>query len=259
MATVTVPPRRELFKKNDPPSPIVKLYVWEMPIRLSHWLIFVSITVLGFTGYYIHEPFLVSHSSTQYVMGTMRLIHISAGWVLMSALLLRLYWFFAGNIWANWRAFVPLTRRQRRSLKRTFTYYTFFSGHPFNQAGHNALAGITYLIVYALIACECFTGLVLFSEVRASSTLAHLVGWSKHILDVQYMRMLHYGALFAFMGFFIHHLYSAVLTAHEERNGLMESIFTGYKLVSPELVREELGSGKEQRGLRLLPWRRRQR
>lgn len=256
MATTTVPPERELFRKNDPPRPIVKLYVWEMPVRISHWLIVASLAVLGFTGYYIHNPFLVSHSPTQYVMGTMRFIHITAGWVLMVAFLLRLYWFFAGNIWANWRAFLPLTKRQKKSLKTTFTYYTFFTGHPFNQAGHNALAGATYLTIYALIAFECFTGLVLFSDVRGSGTLNHLLGWSKHIMNVQYMRMLHYGTLFGFMGFFVHHLYSAVLTAHEERNGLMESIFTGYKLVSPELVKEELTNGKEQRSIHLLPGKR---
>jgi Ni/Fe-hydrogenase 1 B-type cytochrome subunit len=75
-------------------------------------------------------------------------------------------------------------------------------------------------------------------------------------MNVQYMRLLHYGALFGFIGFFIHHLYSAVLTAHEERNGLMESIFTGYKLVSPDLVKEELSSGKEQRSIHLLPRKR---
>lgn len=257
MATTTVPPERELFKKNDPASPIVKLYVWELPVRIAHWLIAASLAVLGFTGYYIHEPFLVSYSPTQYVMGTMRFIHITSGWVLLSALLIRLYWFFAGNIWASWRAFVPLTRRQRKSLKRTFTYYSFFSGHPFNQAGHNALAGMTYLIIYALVGFECFTGLALYAVGRSSATLWFLFGWSTHILDIQYMRMLHYGTLFGFMVFFIHHIYSAVLTAHEERNGLMESIFTGYKLVSPELVREELDTGKEQRSLRLLPWKRR--
>lgn len=257
MATTTVPPERELFRKNAPPSPIVKLYVWELPVRISHWLIAASLAVLGFTGYYIHDPFLVSYSPTQHVMGTMRFIHITAGWVLLSALLLRVYWFCAGNIWACWRAFLPLTKRQKKSLKTTFTYYSFFTGHPFNQAGHNALAGMTYLIIYALVAFECFTGLVLFSAGRDSSTLSWLVGWSTHILDIQYMRMLHYGTLFGFMIFFIHHIYSAVLTSHEERNGLMESIFTGYKLVSPQLVREELENGKEQRSLKLLCFRRR--
>lgn len=258
MATTTIPPEREIPEQSEPPRSLVKLYIWEMPVRFAHWMIVASLVVLGFTGYYIHAPFLVSITPTQYVMGTMRFIHLCAGWVLMSAFVLRVYWFFAGNIWAHWRAFVPLTKRQQDSLKTTFTYYSFFSGHPFNQAGHNALAGMAYLGIYALIGFECFTGLVLFSDVRQSPLLSFFVGWSKHLLSEQYMRMLHYGALFGFMVFFIHHIYSAVLTAHEERNGLMESIFTGYKLVSPDLVKEELASGKEQRKLRLTPWKKSQ-
>jgi Ni,Fe-hydrogenase I cytochrome b subunit len=45
--------------------------------------------------------------------------------------------------------------------------------------------------------------------------------------------------MFAFWAFLVHHLYSAILTALQERNGLMDSIFTGNKSVSLELVEEE--------------------
>ena len=37
--------------------------------------------------------------------------------------------------------------------------------------------------------------------------------------------------MFAFFIFVIHHVYSAQLVSWEERNGLIESIFTGYKFV----------------------------
>jgi Ni/Fe-hydrogenase 1 B-type cytochrome subunit len=37
--------------------------------------------------------------------------------------------------------------------------------------------------------------------------------------------------MFAFFVFVIHHVYSAQLVSWEERNGLIESIFTGYKFV----------------------------
>jgi hypothetical protein len=39
------------------------------------------------------------------------------------------------------------------------------------------------------------------------------------------------GYIFGFIAFTIHHVYSAVLVSAEERNGLIESIFTGYKFV----------------------------
>ena len=36
-----------------------RVYVWQYPLRLVHWGIVISIGVLSFTGYYIHDPFIV--------------------------------------------------------------------------------------------------------------------------------------------------------------------------------------------------------
>jgi hypothetical protein len=41
------------------------------------------------------------------------------------------------------------------------------------------------------------------------------------------------------MAFVIHHVYSAILVSKEEHNGLMESIFTGWKFVSRRLLKED--------------------
>jgi Ni/Fe-hydrogenase 1 B-type cytochrome subunit len=46
--------------------------------------------------------------------------------------------------------------------------------------------------------------------------------------------------MFFLMGFFIHHVYSAVLVAMTERNAEMESIFSGYKFVDDETIDQEL-------------------
>jgi Ni/Fe-hydrogenase 1 B-type cytochrome subunit len=50
--------------------------------------------------------------------------------------------------------------------------------------------------------------------------------------------------MFAFFIFVIHHVYSAVLVSWEERNALVESIFTGYKFV-PESELEKPGTTKD--------------
>ena len=42
-----------------PPSDvIVRVYVWEVPVRVTHWLIALSIIVLSVTGLYIGRPFM---------------------------------------------------------------------------------------------------------------------------------------------------------------------------------------------------------
>jgi Ni/Fe-hydrogenase 1 B-type cytochrome subunit len=227
---------------------LVPVYVWELPVRLSHWGIVAAVTVLTWTGLYMNHPFLNFPHKTAYTMGTVRFIHELAGFELIGALLVRIYWFFAGNHWARWRQFVPLTRRQWLSLKAMVRYYTFQSRKPFEQIGHNTLAGLTYLVVYFLVACECVTGLVLFATVEGSPTLKFFVGWIPRLVDIQWIRLVHFLFMFFLMGFFIHHVYSAVLVAMTERNAEMESIFSGYKFVDDDTIDEELAIAASERG-----------
>jgi Ni/Fe-hydrogenase 1 B-type cytochrome subunit len=49
--------------------------------------------------------------------------------------------------------------------------------------------------------------------------------------------------MWAILGFVIHHVYSALLVDHVERNGLMSSIFTGFKFVTRQEVIEARDGG----------------
>src|ERR1035441_2998194 len=49
--------------RPEPGFPTVRVYVWELPVRISHWFIFLPIFVLSFTGYYMHNPFIVAKST----------------------------------------------------------------------------------------------------------------------------------------------------------------------------------------------------
>lgn len=251
MATATV--RQEAAGPTDRRDELVKLYVWEIPVRLSHWMMVCAIFSLCLTGYYMHNPFVAVHSSRAYLMGTTRFIHVFSGWVLISGFLLRLYWFFMGNIWARWQAFVPHTARQWMSLRDMVTYYALVKKEPYRQVGHNTLASVTYLLIYAMIGVECLTGLALFSEVRSSHALSLLIGWLPMLISIQYLRMVHYLILFVLLAFMVQHIYSAILVGHEERNGTIESIFTGYKFASRKLAEEEIVAAADQKGTSKLP------
>jgi Ni/Fe-hydrogenase 1 B-type cytochrome subunit len=39
-------------------SDLTRVYVWQVPVRVTHWLIALSIIVLSVTGFYIGRPFL---------------------------------------------------------------------------------------------------------------------------------------------------------------------------------------------------------
>lgn len=229
---------------HSPDSPFapVRVYVWELPVRVSHWFIFLPVVVLSFTGYYMHNPFIVGKGSTAFMMGTVRFIHLVAGFVFISAFLLRLYWFFVGNSWSNWRAFVPLHRRQWRGMGGMVAYYSFLRKDLLHHVGHNALAAVTYLVMFVLMFLEILTGLALYSQVRASAVLNAIIGWLPRLIDIQNLRLMHFCIMFSFFIFVIHHVYSAVLVSWEERNGLIESIFTGYKFVPSDELEEDASS-----------------
>jgi len=222
----------------------VRVYVWELPVRVSHWFIFLPVVVLSFTGYYMHNPFIVGKSGTTFLMATIRFIHVVAGFVFISAFLLRLYWFFMGNSWSNWRAFVPIHRRQWRGMGGMVAYYSFLRKDLAHHVGHNALAAVTYLWMFTLMLIEIITGLTLYTQVRGKWALGWLFSWIPGVIDIQHIRLVHFCIMFAFFVFVIHHVYSAVLVSWEERNGLIESIFTGYKFVPKDELEEDAALSK---------------
>ncbi len=222
-----------------PIQPVERVYVWELPVRISHWLMFFSIAVLSVTGWYIHSPFWISRGSGAFTMATMRFTHIVAGYVFLSAFILRVYWFFAGNYWASWRFFVPTDKQRWKTMGRMAKYYLFVRREPVREVGHNALAGITYTLVFLIMAWECFSGLVLYSQVRGPGLARALFGWAPRVVDIQYIRLFHFLGMFALLAFAIHHVYSAVLVSIEEGNGLIESMFSGYKFVLEYELREQ--------------------
>jgi Ni/Fe-hydrogenase 1 B-type cytochrome subunit len=225
--------------RPEPAFPPVRVYVWELPVRVSHWFIFLPVVVLSFTGYYMHNPFIVGKSGTTFLMATIRFIHVVAGFVFISAFLLRLYWFFMGNDWSNWRAFVPTHRRQWRGMGSMVAYYSFLRKDLTHHVGHNALAAVTYLLIFTFMLIEIITGLTLYTIVRGKWLLGWLFGWIPGVIDIQNIRLIHFCVMFAFFAFVIHHVYSAVLVSWEERNGLIESIFTGYKFVPKDELEDD--------------------
>ena len=110
-------------------------------------------------------------------------------------------------------------------------YYSFLRRDLAYHVGHNALAAVTYLLMFTFMLIEIITGLTLYTVVRGPWLLGWLFRWIPGVIDIQYLRLTHFCIMFTFFAFVIHHVYSAVLISWEERNGLIESIFTGYKFI----------------------------
>jgi Ni/Fe-hydrogenase 1 B-type cytochrome subunit len=219
------------------------VYVWELPVRVTHWAIVISIFILTVTGAYLHGPFLVPSSpieaSTQ--MAMIRFVHELTAIVFTIAVGVRFYWGFVGNRYASWRSIIPHNRAQLKSMREMGKYYTFLRSEPVPMTGHNLLAGFAYAVVSVLMFFQIATGLLLFAWLIGTgpaSWLQPIVGYFPG--GIQTIRMLHFLVTFLFLAFLIHHVYSAILVDIEERNGVMTSIFSGFKNIRPHSTADYL-------------------
>ncbi|NWG21799.1 MAG: Ni/Fe-hydrogenase, b-type cytochrome subunit [Chloroflexi bacterium] len=212
-----------------------RVYVWEIPVRLTHWLNVLSIVVLSFTGYYISNPYInVSPREPlgAYFMGTMRFVHFAFAFIFVASLVLRTYWAFAGNQWASWRGLFPfLTAEGRRNALHAAQYYFFLRRDPPEVAGHNALAGTTYMIIVFLYGVIVFTGFTLYGQLHPVGIWYRLTNWVLAFVTLQDMRLIHHAVMWLLICFALYHIYVAWLIDLEEGNGLMSSIFSGFKFL----------------------------
>lgn len=225
-----------------------QVYVWEVPVRVTHWLIVVSIVALTVTGLYMHGPFLAPASPVERAstMATVRFIHELFAIVFALSIGVRFYWGFVGNSFASWRQIIPYRRDQFHWLREMLRYYLFLRRHPVAVIGHNPLAGLAYTLVSVGLFAQVFTGLLLFAWVVGTGPAGLLIGWVGAFPGgIQTVRTIHYLLTFVFAAFAIHHVYSAILVDIEERTGVIASIFTGYKNIRLGRTVEALARSRE--------------
>jgi Ni/Fe-hydrogenase b-type cytochrome subunit len=230
-----------------PETELVRTYVWELPVRIAHWLIFFAFASLSSTGLFMHRPFLLPSGQAPFLMATVRFVHVVSGFVLIGAFAFRVYWFFKGNFWARWSAYIPIHREQWRGMGSMLEFYSFLRFEPGHRVGHNPLAALTYFIIYLLFLVEILTGLALYSRVVGNPVLTQFIGWLPLLIDPQYLREIHYFLMFVFFSFVIFHVYLSVLVSIEEENGLLDSIFSGWKFVPAGELRHEVAAIPEAR------------
>ena len=221
-------------------SDLVRVYVWEVPVRIAHWLIAGSIVVLAATGIYIGSPFIIVSGPAEqhFMMGWAKVIHGYTAYVFISAVLMRVIWMFTGNKYAHWDKFIPVRAERRHGLWPTLKFYLFALRKPPGFVGHNPLAGATYVLVFVLYFVAIATGLTLRSAGAPQGSFLHLfLSWAPLLGGLQTVRWIHHIVMWLLLGFAVHHVYSSVLMSTIEANATIESIFSGYKFVPREDLR----------------------
>lgn len=221
---------------------LVRVRIWDRVVRNTHVLIALSIVVLAATGFQIGHPVLAvsGPAGQRFVMGTVKVVHYYAALVFTLAVAARIVWMFVGKGHARWKEFLPVEATRRSRILPTLAFYLFARRRPPPGLGHNPLAGMSYVVVFGMYVVMILTGLGLYATDAGSASPVYAF---THLLPIfggaQGARWVHHVVMWLLLGFVVHHVYSAVLTAIVERNGTIDSIVTGYKWVPRSEVERE--------------------
>ena len=135
--------------------PMFTVRIWDLPTRLFHWALALCVMGLVITGN---------------VGGNAMVWHFRLGYAVLTLVLFRLAWGFAGGHWSRWSS-LPLHPRhvlaylQSHSTDRT-------------QAGHNPLGSWSILAMLFFLVFQVSTGLISDDEIANAGPLTALVSGS---------------------------------------------------------------------------------
>ncbi len=213
-----------------------KVYVYEAPVRLWHWVNAAAIVVLGVTGYFIAYPLpsLGGEASDHYLMGWIRYLHFAAAYVFAIGFLGRIYWAFVGNHHARELFIVPLWKPEWwQGFIDELKWYAFLKKEPAKHEGHNPMAQFAMFFMFVLGGVLMIvTGFALYGEGTGpgswanslfSSWVIPLFGQS---LDVHYW---HRAGFWLLVIFVMAHVYVAIREDIMSRQSMVSTMISGWR------------------------------
>ena len=224
-----------------------RVYVWEKPVRLFHWVTVFSTTILIITGLIIANPPAINinvEASNSFWFGYVRAIHFITAYILIANVIFRIYWAFAGNQFANWRNFIPYSKKGIANIIHVLKVDIFLRKDKENKLynisiGHNYLAAFSYFIMTLFFVLQIMTGLALIAD-TSNWWLPDMFKWVSNMLggDIP-TRYLHHISTWLFMVFIIIHVYLVLFHDYVEARGEASSMISGFKFIRAERVNED--------------------
>lgn len=217
-----------------------EVYVWQLPVRFFHWINAVAIVVLCITGYIIGNPPAIQSNAEaihSYWFGWVRLTHLSFGMIFVVNILFRVYWAFAGNHFARWNNFIPLTKAQWKSILETLRVdILLLTDKPVYDIGHNSLAATTYFGLFLLSVVQALTGFMMMF-VTTNNVMEPATTWGLLNLNGFFVvREIHHFLMWAFVLFMVIHVYLVFYHDYIERSGIASSMIGGWKFIRADVM-----------------------
>ena len=211
------------------------IYVFNLPVRIWHWLHALSIVTLIVTGYLIAVPLpsLSGEASDHFLMGNLRLVHFSAAFVFTIGLLVRAYVALVGDKYARGLFIGPVWKGiYWKRLWHEVKFYTFMTRKASKSVGHNPLAQMFMWLINVVLAIFMIcTGFALYSQgTGAGSWADSMFGWV-FVLEAssQTVRMWHLMGMWLMLFFIIVHMYMAIRADFASRQNGVSAMINGWR------------------------------
>jgi cytochrome b len=181
-----------------------KVQVWDLPLRLFHWLLVAAVVMAFVSGQ---------------IGGNLMDWHGRIGLFILGLLLFRLIWGFVGGTHARFTSFFPTPGKIRAYL-----------GGTWRGLGHNPLGAFSVFALLGLLTLQASTGLFANDDIAFQGPLYRLAGshWSGKLTG------LHEIVGNALMALVALHVGAIAFYARVRKINLVRPMVTGVKEVGPE-------------------------
>jgi len=195
-----------------------RIRVWDLPTRLFHWALVACIVGLVITGYR---------------GGATMEWHARIGYAVLTLLLFRVVWGFAGGRWSRFRSFLY--------SPRAALDYVRGRAHPDHRVGHNPLGAGAVFAMLAVLLAQVATGLVGDDDTAFTGPLNKFVSNSKGLAATWYHKRVGQWLL---LGLIVLHVAAILYYLWKKKENLIQPMLHGDKIVpAPALAsRDDVAS-----------------
>ena len=176
-----------------------KILLWDLPTRLFHWLLVLSIVALVVTGK---------------AGGSWMEWHGRLGLLVLGLLVFRLLWGVMGSTYARFAGFFPTPAKVAAYLRGQW-----------HAPGHNPLGACSVLALLAVPLFQALTGLVANDDIAFVGPLYDLVGRDLSNLATRW-HLLAVNVLLALVAL---HVAAILFYAHIKKDNLVKPMVLGWK------------------------------
>jgi cytochrome b len=171
-------------------TPHPSVLVWDLPVRIFHWLL-----ALSFAGAYITAE-----------SETWRLLHVTLGYTAAGLAVFRLLWGFIGTRYARFSDFVRGPRAVLRYLA------SLLRGRPEHHVGHNPAGALAVVVLLGLALLVAASGWAVYNDLAGD--------WLEELHEVVANLMLGVVAV---------HVVAVVVSSRLHQENLVRAMVTGRK------------------------------